>query len=994
MRKGVGAVWLCTPRPLRSAVPGILLAGALLSACKPAADPLPPTVEVTVRGHYEVASDGTGGPVPLFLQDEGHPPGLCLLAPLSLDMSAWRSRLAWRDPRESKHPENGRRALGAAPEDWRPPDITMTGAGTGDPTAGEITADSSVVCFLQKLPAGLTERSRLELCGEIETGGGEAQRVYRLPCRRVIYEPNPRRYRRIWATGCAPGASPEARAKASAEAVEAGYPLLRVFIDLLRVDRLRRSRAPRDLDEARRLLDSMPPLLSAPVASDHAGQVLLQSSLVDLAEQRLSRAWGNLQAADRAFLRVASPLRISVLQQQAEILRQVGAPTAARQILRRGLGDAETAPPWLRAGAAEELAWMILLDPTSDDAALDEAARHLDAAQQLARSDEAVEEQANRWLNRALLSLRRGSAIDRPLARARALLEGAEANGRVRYLRRWMTLLEGLAALEGGETGLALRRCKGLLEDAELGRMVAWAASCVGRAKRLDGASREAFDAFALALAVHEGLSPLGLGQGIPPTPGLRADAYYRAARVKIDLGDPTAAWHILERLDRLAVREEGRRRCLETTRDPALRARWRLRQEKIDQQLLELAALEGPAGGKERLRRRLRRQALRESLQRSARTLPACPGSEETDGPTPSPASWRAFALEDETLLLHRDGEGRVRLGARHSLGRADIASILDSVESLGADPRTPRATAEERWRGLLRPLASAILPANAAELGPVATFGLHGVLQRVPLAALPIEGEETWLADVTTAALRPAGGGTWPPNPVGGAETPGEPVFVVDPRGDLGWTSRLPEVYRRLFPGANLLVRERARVAAVGAALEQASWAHFDTHGRFDEAFPELSGLELADGVLTVDQLSFGRRAPALINLSGCATGRWPTTADSGHYGLGGLLARRGVAWVVATTSTVKDRLMSDFNRGFYAALADGRSPPGAYGAALDSVRRRYPVAQWSRLILLHGASGTDGETSPLRTPSGTEDVRGESTGRADGPTTENQR
>ncbi|MEM6793087.1 MAG: CHAT domain-containing protein [Acidobacteriota bacterium] len=974
-----------------------LLACALLAACGPAPARLPAEVEVTLRGHYELTLDERGLPLPLFLESEGKPPGLCLIAPLSLDLSSWRGRFAWRERAPTAGTANVEQSL--AREEWRAPDLMLSGPGTARRAIDRSSAvapsdfavapsDFAVACFDQPLPAGIGQRADLELCGEVSPAGGAGRPPYRLPCRRLVYEPNPARYRAIWAEGCAPDASPAARARASAEAAEAGYPLLRVFIDLLRVDRLRRTRDPEDLAEAKRLLAAMPPILAAPEASDHAGQVMLQRSLVALADQRFKSAWGHLQAADGAFLRVGSPLRLSVLQQQAEILRQVGAPAAAQRALRRGLASAGDSLPWLRAAAAEELAWMLLIDPSSGREALDEAEELLDIAEGLARGDEANEERANRWLNRAFLNQRRGNSIAPPLAEARGLLESAGDAGRTPYLRRFMTWLEGQSALErgGGDVEVARERCLRLLEEAELGRTVAWAAACVGRAKRLGGSLDAARDAFAVALAAYEGLSPLGLGQSIPPSPGRRADVYFRAARLYVDLGEPEEAWRTLDRLDRLAAQEEARRRCLETTDDPGLRTLWASRQATIDRQLKELAALEGPAGSEERRRRAIRRRALHESLQRSARTLPECGDLPEIPRrePTNSSPLWRAFALEEETLLLHRGPEGRVRVAARQPVRRAEIAALLGRLEAAqrSGDPVTVR-----RWREALEPVASALLPEDLAELGSSPTFSLHGVLQRVPLTALPIKvgGEDAWLAELTTPNLRPAGDRNPAAIAAASEPAPGPALFVVDPRGDLGWADGLADEYRRSFPEATHLRRGLARVDSVRRALRGARWIHFDAHGRYDEAFPENSGLQLADGVITVDQLTFGPRPASFANLSGCATGRWPATADSGRYGLGGLLARRGVSWVIATTDAVGDRLMSDFNQSLYGGLAAGQEIPTAYRHALESVRRLgHPVSDWSRLMLLRGSDAPDAREKPrLATPSQTEGVGGESTG-----------
>jgi CHAT domain-containing protein len=180
-----------------------------------------------------------------------------------------------------------------------------------------------------------------------------------------------------------------------------------------------------------------------------------------------------------------------------------------------------------------------------------------------------------------------------------------------------------------------------------------------------------------------------------------------------------------------------------------------------------------------------------------------------------------------------------------------------------------------------------------------------------------------------------------------------------VVDPARNLASARRLAALYRRLFPRGRVLVGEEATRAAVRRAFPGAGWIHFDAHGVFDAAFPELTRLGLADGAFDLGQAAQWQAAPELANLAGCNTGRWPATADSGRYGLGGLLCRRGVRWAVATRNAVADDVAADFNRAFYQSLARGRSVPGAFAGALGALSRRHPAVEWAAFQLLDGGS-----------------------------------
>src|SRR4029079_15434293 len=105
-----------------------------------------------------------------------------------------------------------------------------------------------------------------------------------------------------------------------------------------------------------------------------------------------------------------------------------------------------------------------------------------------------------------------------------------------------------------------------------------------------------------------------------------------------------------------------------------------------------------------------------------------------------------------------------------------------------------------KDRSRALATPaVAAPVRPRHSEALGPVATYAPHGALQLLPLAALPLPGPAPgvpgapggprFLSEVTTVALATAGG-----RAVGGVRSgPAEqPVFVVDPTGDLSGAER----------------------------------------------------------------------------------------------------------------------------------------------------------------------------------------------------------
>jgi CHAT domain len=320
---------------------------------------------------------------------------------------------------------------------------------------------------------------------------------------------------------------------------------------------------------------------------------------------------------------------------------------------------------------------------------------------------------------------------------------------------------------------------------------------------------------------------------------------------------------------------------------------------------------------------------------------------------------AFRAFTVEDEALLLHRDEGGRVRLERRTRWPRRER---LATLHALAAGIEAGRGDAAG-WRALATPAAAALLPLHPEALGPVTELALHGALQLVPPAALPLPPESArgWLGEATAVALHVAGARAAAGGPAG------SPLFVVDPAGDLEGAERSLPVYRRLFPAARILRGGEATREAVGRALAGAEWLHIDAHARYDPVFPEMSRLRLAGGELSLIEWS---RLPAprrFANLSGCRTASWPATADSGQYGLGGLLARLGAGWVVATRGPVPDGAAFLYNQAFYRALAAGSPLPAAHASGLAALRPSYPPQVWGAILLLRAANAGEGGKAP---------------------------
>lgn len=927
--------------------------------CRPAPPPLPPEVSVHLRGHREavVAADGSLRPLVL---GAGGSLDICLRTPPTARTAQWQ---AW---------------LFVSPGD------------SGEP----VYADphhrlDTTLCFRAELPERLAAGDRLALCGRLRDGYDG--REHTLPCRPLAHRADDGAHRRLAGDlgevlrGREPGeveAFLQRLDGLTLRAREAELPFLAVRIELIAVYYLRQEGTAGALARAEARLASLPGWLADDAATVWAAQADYERALVALAGGReLGTAWRRLADADRRFARVLHGNRLTVRMKQAEILARVGALADAADRLATALADCEAMEcnPRLVPNARGVLAWLVVLDPLATDAELASAEGHLEAALSGVPPEDAVE-RANLLINRAHLLLRRREDPRPPLAdAARRLDEAGEDGVRVRRLRHWIELSEGLAAVTAGDPGTALERCRAAGGGGHASghpRLAAWAAVCAARAHRLRWELAAAVRELAAAVGLDRRADPELLGQSLTPGPGLRAEIYYRAARLEVERGDPAAAWGLLARLDELTARGAASAPCRGWS-EPVAAERDRL--------LAALAELDGPASGRARRQRASIRRSLREELGELIRRRSPCPEPPPTAGD--QGLGYRAFTVGGEVVLLHRDPGGGVTVARRAEVAEGDLLRRIRGVAEALAGRRSAdrrfaarrfaarrfadRRFADREWRELTAPLAAALLP-PPAELGPVTTWALHGVLQGVPLAALPLPGPPSgdsavprWLGETTTVTLRPNGIPTGVPE-----RSAAPPLFVVDPRGDLAGGERLAARLRRLFPGGRALMGAGATRAAVRAALPAAGWLHVDAHGRFDPAVPELSSLLLADGPLTLTELAEIPLGLSFANLAGCRTGSWPVTADRGHFGLAGLLARRGARWVVASRGDLDDRLAASFNHEFYRRLAADREPvPSAFAGALEVARRDFPASAWASLLLLRGGGGqsSHGVTPP---------------------------
>lgn len=907
----------------------MLALAALGVACTDSPTPLlTDDTAITLRDHAELlVSDGGDAVLPLHLgRGDTAPLTLCLAPPASVDTSEWQARL---------HLDGT-----PAPPEFSPP-TTRLGA-TLCFTAGALTWD---------------REGRTALCAELEDRyDGTRQRV---PCQPLFHRHEDSTRTDLTDAFTAVLSSSRAQADTGTvaqlrelQARARPYPLLRTRLRLVASFFSRRSGDLTLRESARRDLAETPAWLNAPVALAWNAQWRYEHAALALeGPADLQQAWIDLRDAERAYRAIAHPKTITAAMKRSEVLTRLGNAADATHRLDAAIRDCETAQcdQRLLPYARNTLAWSLLMQ-TDPDASTLARVKEILADALATQGDENPLERANILINLSLHAVRASTPWRPYLDEALALLDATPngTSGRAGALREWATLVEAVDARQRGDAQRVQTLARPLAGTSPQPRVAAWAFSLLGQVARERDALDEAASAFEAALILHTQRDAGGTTASAS-APGRWADDVYRAARVAVERGYPQQAWQLLATLDE----------ALASTPCPPLEDR--SDQARVNYLLGELATLQAPASASRRAQQASSRRVLLDELQQLSRS--SCPDVAATTT-ADTTAQLRAFALPDEVIILQRQGDGGVRPYRRTPLERATLRSHLASIE--GA---MERGVDDTTWRTLTRPLAEALAP-NPQDFPADAPLhiALHGPLQRVPLEALPASPAATspWLADTLTVALRPAGTrrGRRP-----ATDQARRPLFIVNPSADLRAAANAAPRYRQWFPQALVLSEAAARYPQVTEALPHADFIHVDAHATYDPAFPGLSQIRLAgERGLLAEDLERAEAPYAFVNLSACDSGRWPESAGTGVYGLGGAVARASAAWVIAARAPLADAVAATLNDSFYQRLRDGADPVSAYRQAHAQVRRAHPASRWSPLMLLGGAGG---QSDAVQTP-----------------------
>lgn len=216
------------------------------------------------------------------------------------------------------------------------------------------------------------------------------------------------------------------------------------------------------------------------------------------------------------------------------------------------------------------------------------------------------------------------------------------------------------------------------------------------------------------------------------------------------------------------------------------------------------------------------------------------------------------------------------------------------------------------------------------------------HGLLHRLPFQAL-FDGKE-YLIDRFTICYAPSATihtlcGKRHVNQTGSALVMGVP----DAAAPLIQNEAVEVA--KILSDAELLLGEKATVAALQTIGPRCRFIHIATHGYYRQDSPMFSGIRLGDSLLSLYDLYHLRLPAELITLSGCATGVSTVTGGDELLGLVRGLIYVGARCALLSLWDVNDDSTMEFMTSFYKHLQSGMNKALALQKAVQSVRLHFP-------------------------------------------------
>lgn len=240
-------------------------------------------------------------------------------------------------------------------------------------------------------------------------------------------------------------------------------------------------------------------------------------------------------------------------------------------------------------------------------------------------------------------------------------------------------------------------------------------------------------------------------------------------------------------------------------------------------------------------------------------------------------------------------------------------------------------RHVLSELFELLLAPLWPELSAASSLIIVP------HGPLHRLPFHALEVDGRPVIASHAVSyapsAAVLKFCRNRQPPRQAA-------PLLVGVPDDRIARVGDELRAVAELFPDATSLIGKSATVDRLRHHAAQCGWLHLATHGLFRPEAPLLSGLQLADRWLTVQDIYDLPLNVSLVTISACESGLCGVTGGDDLIGLVRGFLYAGAASTLASLWMVDDeamaRLMAEFYRVWQSGVPKAR--------ALQQVQRAF--------------------------------------------------
>jgi tetratricopeptide (TPR) repeat protein len=310
-------------------------------------------------------------------------------------------------------------------------------------------------------------------------------------------------------------------------------------------------------------------------------------------------------------------------------------------------------------------------------------------------------------------------------------------------------------------------------------------------------------------------------------------------------------------------------------------------------------------------------------------------------------------FAFDSRQLSTHRLGEmsevidlvERFRYQvSKFALGEEYVRAHAGRLEA-GTNALFLRL-----YERLIEPCADSLVDARHLVIVP------HGALHYLPFHAL-LDPTETPLIERVEL--------TYAPSSAVFAACLERPAIVHKPGAGLvvGVSDpSLPNIARevdevaRVLGNVKCLVGNAATEQAFRVHAPQAEVIHLASHGVFRNDNPLFSSIKLADGWLSLHDLSSMRLRASLVTLSACETGVNGVLAGDELVGLARGFFLAGAATVVVSLWAVNDASTAQLMERFYSHIQSGTHPGAALRLSQIELRRQYPHPyHWAPFVVI---------------------------------------